>query len=86
MSVHLLSGDVLSCRRIGNMKSYSKTMLIISSVVSVGVFILVSLVSQNGVFGILAAFFSFVILIPKVLWQFTLNRIGELSKAIQGKE
>ncbi len=72
---------------------YSERRLTISSVVSVGVFLLVSLVSQNGVFGILAAFFSFVILIPKVilqipkvLWQFTLNRIGELSKAIQSKE
>jgi len=72
---------------------YSERRFTISSVVSVGVFILVSLLFQNGIFGILVGFLFLVILVPKVilqipkiLWKFTLDRIGELSKAIQGKE
>ena len=71
---------------------YSERRFTISSVVSVGG-ILVSLLFQNGIFGILVGFLFLVILVPKVilqipkiLWRFTLDRSEELSKAIQGKE
>lgn len=62
---------------------------IIASLLSFGLFGVVAFASQSLLVGILAAFLFLYSLMPrllKILWKFTLNRIRELSRAIQGKE
>lgn len=76
---------------------FSKTRLIISITVAIVVFFTVGHIAyENGAgeggafaFAIPAALLVIFILTPKLpqtLWRFILDRIRELSKAIQGKE
>ena len=68
-------------------KFINETMPIISSLLSLAIFYVVALASRSIILGILAAFLVLTMLIsPKVLWNFSLDRIRELSKSIQGKE
>ena len=75
---------------------FSKTRLIISITVAIIVFFIVGHIAyENGAgeggafaFAIPAALLVILILTPKlpqILWKFILDRIRELSKAIQGK-
>ena len=76
---------------------FSKTRLIISIIVAAIVFFTVGHIAfENGAgdggafaFAIPAALLVIIIFNPKLpqtLWRFMLDRIRELSKAIQGKE
>ena len=81
----------LSIIIIGRSKSaqefMNKTIPIISSFLSFAIFCVVAFASQSYILGILAAFLVIIMLIsPKNLWDFTLDRIRELSRAMQGKE
>ena len=78
-------------------KFYSRRRIATTIFVSIGTFILVLLIADeaNGykdlegkhfAFAILSAFFIHVILIPKILWKFTLDRIRELGKAIRDED
>ena len=65
----------------------NKTIPIISSFLSFAIFCVVAFASQSYILGILAAFLVIVMLISqKNLWDFTLDKIRELSRAMQGKE
>ena len=45
-----------------------------------------SLERKHFIYAILTAFLIHVILIPKILWNFILNRVRELGKAIRNEE
>lgn len=59
---------------------------------SIGIFLLILTIAKerNGlegfVFAFFAAFLVYVILNPKISWQFILDRIRKLGKAIRGEE
>lgn len=67
---------------------------IVSILLSFVIFCVVAFASRSYILGVLTAFLVIIMLIgPKVLgnftsvlWNFALNRIRELSRAIQGKE
>ena len=77
-------------------KFYSSNRIWSTIVVSIVVFILVfaavtdgfddSLERKHFIYAILVAFLIHVILIPKILWNFILDRVRELSKAIRDEE
>ena len=79
-------------------KFYSRRWIVTTISVSIGVFILVLIIADeaNGyskglegkhfAFATFSAFFVHVILIPKILWKFTLDRIRELGKAIRDED
>ena len=74
------------------MKYYSKTRIIISCVVSGLVFLLVpSIVDEldidrgNSLFiwGLVSGTFTLAVLLPKIWWNFLLDRLREVSRAIK---
>ena len=78
-----------------NNKSYSNKRIATAIVGSIALFILVlsiagahssDLEGKHFAFAIFAAFLVHVILIPKILWQFILDRIRELGKAMRGED
>ena len=68
------------------MTFYSYKRIIISILLSVGVFIVVASGTQSLVIAIFAAFLTHAILIPNILWNFILDRARELGKALRGEE
>ncbi len=80
-----------------NNRFYSNKRIVTAIVGSIAIFILVLLIAdannyssdlegKHFAFAIFAAFLVHVILIPKILWQFILDRVRELGKAIRGEE
>ena len=66
------------------MAFYSDTRVTISILLSIVVFFVVT--SAEGFFtGVFAVFLTHAILIPKVMWNFVLNRTRELGKAFRGE-
>jgi O-antigen/teichoic acid export membrane protein len=64
----------------------NKVMPAVSSFLSLAVFCVVAFASRSYILGIFAAFLVLSMLIgPRNLWNFMLDRISELSRAIQGK-
>ena len=77
------------------MKFYSKKRVIFSIVVSVVIFIIVvSVVSSDykasnakiTMSGILGVFITLAILLPKIWWNFLLDRVRELSRAMKDED
>ena len=67
------------------MAFYSHTRVTVSILLSIAVFIVVT--SANGVgAGVFAVFLTHAILIPKVIWNFVLDRARELGKALRGED
>lgn len=68
------------------------TTIVVSIVVSFLVFAAVTdgfddgLERKHFIYAILMAFLTHVILIPKILWNFILDRVRELGKAFRGEE
>ena len=78
-----------------NNRFCSNKRIVTAIVGSIAIFILVLLIAneynyglegKHFAFAIFAAFLVHVILIPKILWQFILDRVRELGKAIRGEE
>ena len=73
-----------------NNKFYSNKRIVTAIAGSIVIFILgMSIADANNysfAFAIFAAFLVHVILIPKILWQFILDRIRELGKAMRGED
>ena len=75
-----------------NNKFYSDKRIATAIGASIGIFLLILTIAKerNGlegfVFAFFAAFLVYVILNPKISWQFILNRIRKLGKAIRGEE
>lgn len=66
------------------MAFYSDTRVTISILLSIAVFIVVTSTQGFGA-GVFAVFLTHAILIPKVIWNFVLNRTRELGKAFRGE-
>ena len=66
------------------MAFYSDTRVTISILLSIAVFIVVTSTQGFGA-GVFAVFLTHAVLIPKVLWNFILNRARELGKALRGE-
>ena len=77
-------------------KFYSSDRIWTTSVVSIAFFIFVLVVVTDGfddsfeekhfIYAVLVAFLTHVILIPKILWNFILDRVRELGKAMRDEE
>jgi hypothetical protein len=75
-------------------KLYSRKRIAITVFVSIGIFYLVlstvgwekDYEGKHYVIAILIASSVYVILIPKILWKFMLDRVRELGKAIRGED
>ena len=74
---------------------YSNKRIVTAIAGSIAIFILVLSIAnhysrgfegKHFAFAIFAAFLVHVILIPKILWQFILDRIRELGKAMRGED
>lgn len=66
------------------MAFYSDTRVTISILLSIAVFIVVTSTQGFGA-GVFAVFLTHALLIPKVIWNFVLNRTRELGKAFRGE-
>ncbi len=66
------------------MAFYSDTRVTISILLSIVVFIVVTSTQGFGA-GVFAVFLTHAILIPKVIWNFVLDRARELGKAFRGE-
>ena len=67
------------------MAVYSPTRVTISVLLSIAVFIVVT--SPFGFWaGVFAVFLTHAVLIPKVLWNFVLDRARELGKAFRDED
>lgn len=67
------------------MAFYSNRRVTISILLSIVVFILVTEAFGFGD-GIFAVFLTHAVLIPKVVWNFVLDRARELGKALRGED
>ena len=67
------------------MKFYSGTRVTVSVLFSIAIFVVVSSTQGFGI-GIFAFFLTHGVLIPKVLWNFVLDRARELGKALRDEE
>lgn len=88
IGILVLCLSIIIIRRSKSVQEFmNKTIPIISSFLSFAIFCVVAFASQSYILGILAAFLVIVMLISqKNLWDFTLDKIRELSRAMQGKE
>ena len=66
------------------MAFYSDTRVTVSILLSIAVFIVVTEAQGFGT-GVFAVFLTYAVLIPKVVWNFILNRARELGKALRGE-
>lgn len=64
---------------------YNYTRVTVSVLLSIAVFIVVSSTQGFGA-GIFGVFLTHAVLIPKVLWNFVLNRARELGKALRDED
>ena len=67
------------------MAVYSNARVTISIVLSIAVFIVVTSAQGFGA-GVFAVFLTHAVLIPKVVWNFILDRARELGKALRGED
>ena len=67
------------------MAFYSDTRITVSILLSIAVFIFVTSAQGFGA-GVFAVFLTNVVLIPKVIWNFALDRARELGKALRGED
>lgn len=66
------------------MAFYSDTRVTISILLSIVVFFVVTS-AEGFAAGVFAVFLTHALLIPKVIWNFVLNRTRELGKAFRGE-
>ena len=67
------------------MAVYSDTRVTISILLSIVVFIVVTSAQGFGT-GVFAVFLTHAVLIPKVIWNFILDRARELGKALRDED
>ena len=65
------------------MKFYSKKRIIISITLSIVIFFLVGSINESTYAGIFGASITLAILLPKIWWNFLLDRVRELSRAMK---
>ena len=67
------------------MAFYSNARVTVSILLSIAVFIVVT-GTQGFSTGVFAVFLTHAIILPKVLWNFVLDRARELGKALRDKD
>lgn len=67
------------------MAFYSDARVTVSILLSIAVFIVVTSTQGFGA-GVFAVFLTHAIILPKVLWNFVLDRVRELGKAFRDEE